>query len=45
LYSFLSVGWGLLADIDIESEVLRNLGSPRFTIYSVARLIGQIFYY
>lgn len=40
LYSFLSVGWGLLADIDIESERLRAIGAQRFTIWSLARLIG-----
>lgn len=41
MFSFLSVGWGLLSDIDIESERLRVLGSQRFTIWSVARLIGR----
>lgn len=40
MFSFLSVGWGLLSDIDIESERLRLLGAQRFTIWSVARLIG-----
>lgn len=40
MFSFLSVGWGLLSDIDIESESLRMLGGQRFTIWSVARLIG-----
>lgn len=40
VYSFLSVGWGFIADIDIESERLRILGNPRFTIWSIARLIG-----
>lgn len=40
MYSFLSVGWGLISDIDIESEKLRMLGGQRFTIWSVARLIG-----
>lgn len=40
LFSFLSVGWGLLSDIDIESERLRAIGGQRFTIWSVARLIG-----
>lgn len=40
LYSFLSVGWGLIADIDIESERLRAIGGQRFTIWSIARLIG-----
>jgi len=36
-YSFLSVGWGLMADIDIESERLRMIGEPRFTIWAVYR--------
>ncbi|XP_018573546.1 sphingosine kinase 2 isoform X2 [Anoplophora glabripennis] len=40
MFSFLSVGWGLLSDIDIESERFRMLGGQRFTIWSVARLIG-----
>ncbi|KAJ8915763.1 hypothetical protein NQ315_004575 [Exocentrus adspersus] len=40
MFSFLSVGWGLLSDIDIESERLRMLGGQRFTIWSLARLIG-----
>ncbi|CAG9761614.1 unnamed protein product [Ceutorhynchus assimilis] len=40
VYSFLSIGWGLLSDIDIESERLRVLGGTRFTVWSLARLIG-----
>lgn len=40
LFSFLSVGWGFLADVDIESERLRVFGGQRFTVWSVARLIG-----
>lgn len=40
MFSFLSVGWGLLADVDIESERLRMLGGQRFTIWSVHRLIS-----
>ncbi|XP_066992141.2 sphingosine kinase 1 [Anabrus simplex] len=40
LFSFLSVGWGFLSDIDIESERLRAIGGQRFTVWSVARLIG-----
>lgn len=40
MYSFLSIGWGLLSDIDIESEKLRAIGGQRFTVWSVARLIG-----
>lgn len=40
LFSFLSVNWGIIADIDIESERLRAIGAQRFFIWSVARLIG-----
>lgn len=36
---FLSFGWGLLADVDIESERLRSLGEARFTLWSLVRLI------
>lgn len=39
-YSFLSFGWGLMADIDIESERLRFLGEPRFTIWSLYRALS-----
>ncbi|XP_042891190.1 sphingosine kinase 2-like [Penaeus japonicus] len=35
--SFLSLGLGLLSDIDIESERLRSLGETRFVIWAVAR--------
>lgn len=40
IFSFLSVGWGFLSDIDIESERLRMLGGQRFTVWCIARLIG-----
>ena len=36
-YSFLSFGWGLLSDVDIESEGLRCLGESRFAIWSIYR--------
>jgi sphingosine kinase len=39
LFSFLSAGWGLLADIDVESEILRAIGEPRFTVWSLLRLM------
>ncbi|XP_037727470.1 sphingosine kinase 1 [Drosophila subpulchrella] len=39
MYSFLSVGWGLIADIDIESERLRSIGAQRFTLWAIKRLI------
>ncbi|XP_037940526.1 sphingosine kinase 2-like [Teleopsis dalmanni] len=40
IYSFLSVGWGLIADVDIESERLRSLGAKRFTLWTINRLIS-----
>ncbi|XP_055689294.1 sphingosine kinase 2 [Lutzomyia longipalpis] len=40
MYSFLSIGWGLISDIDIESERLRAIGGQRFTLWSVHRLIS-----
>lgn len=40
IYSFLSVGWGIMADIDIESEKLRAIGGARFTVWAAARVIG-----
>lgn len=39
IWSFLSFGWGLLADIDIDSEWLRQLGELRFTLYGLLRSI------
>lgn len=40
-YAFLSVGFGLLADIDIESESLRLLGGHRFSVWAVVRALGM----
>lgn len=40
MFSFLSVGWGLLSDIDIESERLRAIGGQRFALWAVARILG-----
>ena len=37
VYSFLSVGWGLISDIDIESEGLRFIGDSRFVLWSIYR--------
>ncbi|CAN8002201.1 unnamed protein product, partial [Ixodes hexagonus] len=41
LYSFLTVGWGILADIDIESERLRAIGEIRFTLWAFWRLFSE----
>jgi len=37
--SFLSMAWAITADIDIESERWRFLGSTRFTLGAVVRLV------
>lgn len=39
VFSFLSVTWSYIADVDIESEFLRFLGGWRFYLYGVWRLI------
>uniref|UniRef100_A0AC35FPE3 DAGKc domain-containing protein n=1 Tax=Panagrolaimus sp. PS1159 TaxID=55785 RepID=A0AC35FPE3_9BILA len=41
--SFLSIGWGLLADIDIESERYRKiLGGNRFVLGAFVRVFGSL---
>lgn len=41
VFSHLSVTWGLISDIDIESERLRLLGGARFSVTAVGRLISE----
>ena len=38
-YSFLSLSWGLVSDIDIGSEKLKFLGALRFDVYALLLLI------
>ncbi len=45
IYSFLSITWGIIADIDLESERLRFCGSLRFTIFGLYMLACQRNYY
>ena len=40
IFMFLSLTWCIISDIDINSEVLRWMGSTRFTIYGVYRLMS-----
>jgi len=40
LYSFLSVAWGIIADVDKESERFRNLGNARFAVQASIRIAG-----
>ena len=39
VYSFLSTFFGVLADCDINSEVLRCIGTARFTIWGIYRVV------
>ena len=41
---FLSLVWAIIADIDINSEVIRCVGSSRFTIWGVYRALNVITY-
>ncbi|XP_078510720.1 sphingosine kinase 1 [Lissotriton helveticus] len=38
IFSFLSVAWGFVSDVDIESEKYRMLGPIRFTMGTLVRL-------
>ena len=38
-WSFLSFAWGIVSDIDIESEKLRCLGSARFLLWALLRIV------
>ncbi|XP_029950519.1 sphingosine kinase 1 [Salarias fasciatus] len=38
LFSFLSLAWGFVADVDIESEKYRHVGAVRFTVGTLVRL-------
>eukprot|EP00794_Sanderia_malayensis_P008857 gene8857-9806_t len=40
LFAFLSLTWGIISDIDIESERLRLLGNARFTVGAVHRILA-----
>ena len=35
---FLSLAYGIIADIDIESERMRYMGEARFTLYALQRI-------
>ncbi|CAM9497312.1 unnamed protein product, partial [Hapterophycus canaliculatus] len=38
--AFLNVGWGMISDVDIESEAYRWMGSNRFTFGTIVRIIN-----
>ncbi|NJK49760.1 hypothetical protein HC931_17895 [Candidatus Gracilibacteria bacterium] len=39
-YSLLSLSWGFISDVDIESDRLRYLGSWKNTIYAILRILS-----
>lgn len=41
LYSFLSIGWGMMADVDIESEKYRHMGNARFAVMAVMKIASE----
>ena len=43
-FCFLSVNWGLVSDVDFESERYRFMGGARFTVGAVVRIINLRFY-
>ncbi len=44
VFSFLSVSWAVVADCDVNSEVIRSLGSVRFTLWGIWRVLSLIRY-
>jgi sphingosine kinase len=39
-WSFLALMWGLVSDIDLESETCRCFGAARFDVYAVLRIMA-----
>ncbi|XP_030646074.1 sphingosine kinase 1 [Chanos chanos] len=44
VFSFLSVAWGFVADVDIESEKYRHVGAVRFMVGTLVRLASLRIY-
>ena len=45
VYSFLGAAWALVSDIDIESEKYRALGSVRFMITGISKILSVYYYF
>lgn len=43
-FSFLSLSWGMVADVDINSESMRWMGEARFTVSGLGRVIAKKLY-
>ena len=41
LFSFLTLEWAIIADIDCDSEKYRFLGGTRFTVEAVKRILRK----
>jgi sphingosine kinase len=42
LFSFLCIEWGIIADVDCDSEQYRFLGEARFTVEAVKRILRKL---
>lgn len=42
--SFLALSWGMIADVDINSESMRWMGEARFTVSGISRVISKKLY-
>lgn len=40
VYMFLSLSWAIISDCDINSEIFRCCGPPRFTVWGVYRVLN-----
>jgi len=45
VYAFLQVSYGVMCDVDFDSEYLRALGDLRFAIYGVVNVVRKPLYY
>jgi sphingosine kinase len=39
IYSILSTSWAVIADCDINSEIIRCVGNVRFTLWGIFRCL------
>ena len=44
VYMFLSLSWGYIADVDINSEAIRWAGPVRMTLWGIYRLLSREYY-
>ena len=43
-YCFLSINWGIISDVDFESEKFRVMGGARFTVGALVRITNLRYY-